>query len=333
MGEVEAKKEVEKRHEHTAQKSKTKRCCVPILPNRFPPIKELTSETIQETIKGLQRAVRENYVFPEKAEDLCKSLESHYAEGDYNKTTDPTTLCELLTQHLREIVNDKHLQVLLPENAPKIRIQTRKKNQKGERGELGSIKAEILPGNIGYISITMFNPLLSSSERIKEAMHLVRNSNALTVDLRKCRGGSADSVNFLLSYFFNPEVPLTLLETYFRPQNRTFKCQTTRTPFYYTKPVYVLTSGFTFSGGEHFAFALKIHKRATVVGAHTGGGAHPVAFIGLDTGIMFKVPIGRTYDPKTNKDWEGIGVAPDINCSEENALAEATNDIYTHSQR
>lgn len=297
------------------------------LPKKLPELRELTPETIRETITGIQKAIRENYVFPEQAEDLCRSLEAHHANCDYNQITDPATLCEQLTQHLRDVVNDKHLKVLLPENAPNIRLQAKKKIQEGEMAETDLIKAKILPSNIGYISITMFNPLPNSLDRIKKTMQLVKNSNALIIDLQKCRGGSADSINFLLSYFFNSKAPLTLLETYFRPQNQTFKCQTTRTPFNYTKPVYVLTSGFTFSGGEHFAFALKIHKRATIVGTTTGGGAHPVALIGLDTGILFKVPIGRTYDPKTNEDWEGTGVNPDISCAEDNALTEAQKDI------
>ena len=133
--------------------------------------------------------------------------------------------------------------------------------------------------------------------------------------------------DFLLSYFFDSEVSLTLFGTYFRPQNRTFECQTMKTPFKYTKPIYALTSGFTGSCGEHFAFALKIHKRAILVGTNTAGMAHPVALIGLDTGILFKVPIGRTYNPETDEDWEGTGVTPDIRCSEENALTEAQKNI------
>jgi hypothetical protein len=32
------------------------------------------------------------------------------------------------------------------------------------------------------------------------------------------------------------------------------------------------------------------------------------------------VPVGRTYDPKTGKDWEGVGVLPDIETAPEDAL-------------
>lgn len=305
-----------------------------VLPKKLPELKELTPETIRETIAGIQKAIRENYVFPEQVEDLCRSLETHHANSDYDQITDPRTFCEQLTQHLRNVVNDRHLQVMLPEDMPNIISHAMKKPSEGsKRGHSDLTNVEILPGNIGYIKITMFNPLSDSIDELEGAMQFVKNTDALIIDLRKCRGGHGDSANFLLSYFFDSEVPLTLLETYFRPQNHTFQCQTTKTPFKYTKPIYALTSGFTGSCGEHFAFALKIHKKATLVGTNTAGLAHPVAFIGLDTGILFKVPIGRTYNPKTNEDWEGTGVTPDISCSEDNALTEAEKDIHTMRAR
>jgi C-terminal processing protease CtpA/Prc len=301
-----------------------------ILSEELPELRELTPKIIRETITGIQEAIRENYVFPEHVQDLCRSLEAHQANCDYDEITDPRTFCEQLTQHLRNVVNDKHLQVMLPADMPDIISRAVKKPGEISKGaHLDLTKVEILPGNIGYININMFNPLCDSKDRLEGAMQFVKNTDALIIDLRNCRGGTADSANFLLSYFFDSEAPLTLLETYFRPQNHTFQCQTTRTPFKYTKPLYALTSGFTGSCGEHFAFALKIHKKATLVGANTAGLAHPVAFIGLDTGILFKVPIGRTYNPKTNEDWEGTGVTADISCSEDNALTEAQKDIQS----
>ncbi|RNF83078.1 hypothetical protein EER27_11195 [Lysobacter psychrotolerans] len=39
----------------------------------------------------------------------------------------------------------------------------------------------------------------------------------------------------------------------------------------YTRPVYVLTSKQTFSGGEECAYDLKTQKRASLVGETTGG--------------------------------------------------------------
>jgi hypothetical protein len=299
-----------------------------MLPETLPELKELTPETLKRTIAGIQKAIKENYVFPEQTEDLCRTLETHHANNDYDQITDPRIFCEQLTQHLRNVVNDKHIQVMLPKDIPGIISRPMKKSgERNKEAHLDLDKVEILPDNIGYVNINMFNLLCDSRDRLEGAMQFVKNTDALIIDLRKCRGGSADSVNFLLSYFFDSKTPITLLKTYFRPENKTMLSQTTQTPFKYIKPVYALTSGFTFSAGEHFAFALKVHKKAILVGTHTGGGAHPVAIIGLDTGIVFKVPIGRTYDPKTNEDWEGTGVTPDINCSEVDALTEAQKDI------
>jgi C-terminal processing protease CtpA/Prc len=299
-----------------------------ILTETLPELGELTPETTKKTIAGIQKAIKENYVFPEQTEDLCRTLETHHANNDYDQIIDPRIFCELLTKHLRNVVNDKHIQVMLPRDMPgTISRAMRRFGERNKGAHLDLNKVEILPDNIGYVNINMFNPLFDSTDKLEGAMQFVKNTDALIIDLRKCRGGSADSANFLLSYFFDSKAPLTLLETYFRPQNQTFQCQTTKTPFKYTKPIYALTSSFTGSCGEHFVFALKIHKRATLVGTNTAGMAHPVAIIGLDTGIVFKVPIGRTYDPKTNEDWEGTGVTPDINCSEDDALAKAQKDI------
>ena len=284
-------------------------------------IKELSPESIKETISGIQKAIRENYVFPEQSEGLCQSLDDHYAKGDYNQIPDPRILAENLTQHLREIEPDKHLQVLLPDEMPSLR-------QRGiDKTEPTITRVEILPGNIGYIKIAKFNNLVISANKINGAMLLVKDTEALIFDLRDGRGGNANSTNFLLSYLFDTESTELLLEMYFRPDDITFQNHTSWTPFTYLNPVYVLTSGITFSACEHFAFALKIHQKATLVGSNTGGGAHPVTFVELETGLIFKVPIGRTYDPETGTDWEGTGVIPDIRCSVDVAFIEAQKDI------
>ena len=327
---MEAPNMKEKKTNKTVNMPKTRKRIIRqrMLPETLPELKALTPETIKKTILGIQKSIRENYVFPEQTEALCHALETHHANNDYDQITDPRVFCEQLTQHLRNVVYDKHLQVMLPKDVPDMISRGMRKSGKGSKGAYLDVdKVEILPDNIGYVNINMFNMLCDSRDKLEGAMQFVKNTDALILDLRKCRGGSADSVNFLLSYFFDSKTPITLLKTYFRPRNKTVLSQTTRTPFKYEKPIYALTSGFTFSAGEHFLFALKVHKKATLVGTNTGGGAHPVAIIALDTGILFKVPIGRTYDPETNIDWEGTGVTPDIRCPEADALDGARKDI------
>jgi C-terminal processing protease CtpA/Prc len=86
------------------------------------------------------------------------------------------------------------------------------------------------------------------------------------------------------------------------------------------KPVYLLTSRRTLSGGEEFAYDLQSLHRAKLVGETTGGGAHPVAPHQLDEWFTILVPWGRPINPVTKTDWEGVGVVPDITVTADAAL-------------
>jgi hypothetical protein len=85
-------------------------------------------------------------------------------------------------------------------------------------------------------------------------------------------------------------------------------------------PVYILTSGYTFSGGEDMAYTLKHHKRAVIVGERTGGGAHPVEDFSVGDGYVLLLPNAYPEHPETGKNWEGCGVTPDIEVGREDAL-------------
>jgi C-terminal processing protease CtpA/Prc len=89
------------------------------------------------------------------------------------------------------------------------------------------------------------------------------------------------------------------------------------------KPVYVLTSSRTFSGGEELAYDLQALHRAQVVGETTGGGAHPVAPYEVGDQFTIMVPAGRPINPITKTNWEGVGVKPDIAVKADAALDEA----------
>jgi predicted aspartyl protease len=87
--------------------------------------------------------------------------------------------------------------------------------------------------------------------------------------------------------------------------------------------VYVLTSGFSASAAEHFALALKHTGRATLIGRATYGANHFGGDQDLGGGFSAFIPVGRAYNPKTGEDWEGAGIAPDIDVAPEEALTKA----------
>jgi len=89
------------------------------------------------------------------------------------------------------------------------------------------------------------------------------------------------------------------------------------------KPVYVLISKETFSGGEGFAYDLQAQKRAIIVSEQTDGGAHPGTSYRLHPHFELFIPIGRAINPITKENWEKSGIMPDIPVSPEQALTVA----------
>ena len=89
------------------------------------------------------------------------------------------------------------------------------------------------------------------------------------------------------------------------------------------KPVFVLTSAMTFSGGEEFCYDLKMLERAKLVGERTGGGAHPASLHRIDDLFTIAVPYAKPVNPISKDNWEGTGVAPSVEVKEANALETA----------
>lgn len=92
---------------------------------------------------------------------------------------------------------------------------------------------------------------------------------------------------------------------------------------YLNKPLYVLTSGKTFSAGEEFTYDLQTQKKATIIGEVTGGGANPGDEVPLGNGFFAFIPTGRAINPITKTNWEGTGVKPDIATPAAEALKQA----------
>ena len=90
-----------------------------------------------------------------------------------------------------------------------------------------------------------------------------------------------------------------------------------------TAQVFVLTSRVTGSAAEHFALALKRTGRATLIGETTGGAGHYGRMMELGSGYAAFVPFGRSFDPDNNQEWEGTGVAPNVEVPANQALDEA----------
>ncbi|SFI51815.1 Peptidase family S41 [Streptosporangium canum] len=77
------------------------------------------------------------------------------------------------------------------------------------------------------------------------------------------------------------------------------------------------------SGDEELAYDLQTRDRATIVGERTKGGANPGGRYYVGPHLKSAVPSGRAVNPVRNDNWEGVGVAPDIEATAEEAFGRA----------
>ncbi len=77
------------------------------------------------------------------------------------------------------------------------------------------------------------------------------------------------------------------------------------------------------SAAEDFAYTLQSMKRCTIIGEVTGGGAHPTMKVRLSNQIAAFIPYGRSVNPITETNWEGVGVVPEIKVDKTQAFKTA----------
>ncbi|WP_314247100.1 S41 family peptidase [Streptomyces kutzneri] len=283
----------------------------------------------EEIVERALDRIGAGYVFPDKAVVIEAAIRSRLAAGAYEGLDGPA-LCEAVTADLQEVCPDKHLRLLWTDEPQSLDPVD---EDGGEAAFLALLRAENqgiqrverLEGNIGLIEVRWIASATEGAAAIGAAMQLVAHSSALVLDLRGCRGGAPEGAAMWCSYFF-PDDQVHLNDIYDRTSDTTRQYWTVGhlpAPRYPDRPVHVLTSEFTFSGGEDVAYTLQAQGRAVVVGATTRGGAHPTARHAVAEHVLVTVPTARTVNTVTGGNWEGVGVVPDVRVPAEQALETA----------
>ncbi|WDF70955.1 S41 family peptidase [Novosphingobium sp. KACC 22771] len=274
----------------------------------------LTPSARKATVVALARRLRSDYVFPDTANLLADTLTAKLAHGGYDKALTVTAMADALTRDLREIGKDAHLGGrFAPDQTDDKSADPAQERRAMARMGFGINAVQRLPGNIGYLDVRGFGPTPLVAEAYAAAMSLLSGTDALIVDMRRNGGGEPQSVTELASYFFAKDDVRHLNDLYSRTDGRTVEYRTNPdVAVHYAGPIFVLTSRFTFSGGEEFAYDLQTQKRATLIGEVTGGGANPGDFVPLPNGFAAFIPTGRAINPVTKANWEHVGVQPDL---------------------
>jgi len=291
-------------------------------------------------IDGIAKELQAHYIFPDVANRMIAAVRDHLAHGDYDEITQGDEFAEALTKGLRDVSHDLHLGVIFG-HSPQRRGGTPEDMHAVLRAmNYGFGAIERMPGNVAHVVIDGFPPIPDDArDGIANLMSQVADADALIVDLRHNHGGSPETVALVASYLF--DTPTHINDMYSRDTGAITASWTLRDVqggrFGGKKPMYVLTSKETFSGGEELAYDLQALRRAKTVGETTGGGAHPVGPYPIDASFTIMVPSGRPINPVTKTDWEGVGVKPDIPVAADAALDEAhrraVDDIAKHKHQ
>jgi hypothetical protein len=288
-----------------------------------------------EVIAKICDILNKNYVYPETAKKMSDYISDKLKKGEYDSLTSATNFAAQVMEDLRKISNDKHIGVSYDPKTVKLLREEKKKHEPEtpekylkqlRKNNFGFKEVKILDGNVGYLDLRQFALTKYAGETAVGAMNFLAHCDALIIDIRKNGGGNPDMIQLITSYFYDQEEPIHLNSFYWRDIDKTVQ--------FWTLPyipgnkmadidIYVLTSRQTFSAAEEFCYNLKNLKRATLIGETTGGGAHPGGPMIINDSFLIWVPKGRAINPITNTNWEGVGVKPDIEVPQEDALKTA----------
>jgi hypothetical protein len=308
----------------------------------------VTREEARETATRLAAMLEESYVFPDVAARYSAALNANAASGAYDGLTSGKALAERLTADLRAVSPDNHLRVGLrpPGAGPRPGASGEAPRARPEFPFKPIEEARRLAPGIAYIRFNVFPGDDETVAAVRAFMVENADAKAIIFDNRTHHGGGLAEMDAMFPYLFAKETTLVTMDTRAsvdRERGSPIGEAMLRTVpagadvvrrEHYVRPsaaekrlfgakVFVLTSGATASAAEHMTLALKRTHRATIVGEPTAGAGHygGVQPIGEKFGVF--IPVGRTFDPDTGKDWEGDGIAPDVAVPAESALIEA----------
>lgn len=284
--------------------------------------RRLTAQEKNQVVQGVAENLAAHYFDKQKAEAAIERLRTLQKQGSYKDVVDGRMLAERLTADVRNATGDLHLNVAYSRNAtaaPPSAAMIERYKAMMIRENCSVEKAEVLPGQVGYLKFNSFPELDICGEMLHKAMAKIGETKAMILDLRDNTGGFPETVADVASPLFDRTV------SWYNP--REAQSATTLKPAagskLANKPVYILTSSRTLSGAEQFTYNLKMLKRATVVGEMTGGGAHVGTFHRVDEHFGVGIPEAKITNPYGQPDWDVVGVEPDVRVNAADALSVA----------
>jgi Peptidase family S41/N-terminal domain of Peptidase_S41 in eukaryotic IRBP len=307
-----------------------------------------------KVVTELADVLKREYVDALVGKRYAKRLRTQLALGAYDRLTDPVALGDAITADLQTVSPDRHLRVGPRDGFRKPRPLLRDMPESAKpSGPPGLEAAAVLPGNIAYLRFNAFPDDPTSAQKARSFLLSHQDARAIVIDCRPNRGGGMEVMNAILPLFYDKPTVQVRMDTRTsaeagspdEPEPMLVRRRSAADIIRYDHlvtpdaterglrrtPIYYLTSRRTASAAEHFALALHRNRRAVLVGETTAGANHYGDEVAVGERFLAFVPVGRTYDPDTGKDWEGSGIKPDVQVPADDALDVALRLARKHN--
>ncbi|XP_075948870.1 retinol-binding protein 3 [Anarhichas minor] len=288
---------------------------------------------IPKVVQSIANIIERFYAFTDRVPAILQHLQS----TDLFSVVSEEDLAVRLNQNLQTMSEDPRLIIkYTQDNAAIVEKDLALDNFPDDLESLKvlvetTIKVEILPHNTGYLRFDQFFKS-SAGDKLEELMakkvwEPLKDTDNLIIDLRYNIGGSSTSLALILSYLQDVSKKHHFFTIYDQIQNTTTEYgslpQVAGPAYGPKRGVYVLTSYYTASAGEEFAYLIQSLHRGTVIGEITSGTLmHSKTFQIEGTDIAITVPFINFLD-NHGEFWLGGGVVPDAIVLAEEAVEHA----------
>ena len=327
------------------------------------PAPQVAEQVLQDSraiASSLAARLESDFVYPDVGKRYAAGIRDHANAGRYDALRG-LDLAKRLTDDLQAIAADGHLRVGFGGgHAPKLVIEPAgAANGAMPSSPPGAVpkmirmpppppveQARWLAPGIAFVRFNLFPDDPDVTQAAAKFMADHASAKTIIFDLRNHRGGGLEQMDVIFPWLFAKPTRLVTMATRKSVDEADGSpvagVQSLRlvagNPDFVTREhwvtpgkdkrlskakIFVLISNRTGSAAEHFALALKSTKRATLIGVPTYGANHFGGDQDLGGTFTAFIPVGRTYDPLSGKDWEGSGVQPDIDTPPEDALLKA----------
>lgn len=308
-------------------------------PAAAPPLAATEADQVLDT---LAKELEDKFVFPESGKAYAAALRARRAAGAYRGAASAEEFAKAVTADLQAVRPDRHLKLLPPVLAEGTAAVTPAPPPSG-----GIDRSGWLADGIAYIAFTFFPEDDETFARLRTFLDAHGSAGALIVDLRRARGGGLREMDEIFSRLYAAPVDIGRMDTRVAVDRAglnpvVLRPTVKRVPgpegvvrsAHHVVPaagagalraakLFVLTSPRTASAAEYMTLVLQGTGRATIIGEKTRGAGHYGSRFDVGHGYSAFIPVGRAFDLKSGKGWEGVGVRPDIEVPADRALDEA----------